>query len=151
MTKNQKFDRIRPHLGEGTGKDGPAFGGPVSVCRQPRKSGEMGRKIATKDCARRRVSERNRREAAALGAEITQEGCLSFSINRFPELFKVLENASSLSKRLFRQAETGPPLADPSEQRFNSPTGPAPAGRRCRPPAGRTPETGPDSGCPPWP
>ena len=122
LTKNQKFDRIRPHLGEGTGKDGPAFGGPVSVCRQPRKSGEMGRKIATKDCARRRVSERNRREAAALGAEITQEGCLkvncrtaaregglghSFPINRFSELFKVLRIASSLSKRLFRQAGAG--------------------------------------------
>ena len=58
----------------------------AAVCRQTRKSGEMGRKIATKE---------------------TQEGCLSFSINRFPELFKVLENASSLSKRLFRQAEAG--------------------------------------------
>ena len=65
-----------------------------------------GRKIATKDCARRRDSERNRRKAAALSAEITQEGCLSFSINRF-ENFKSSKNASSLAKRLFRQADTG--------------------------------------------
>lgn len=64
-----------------------------------------GRKIATKDCARRRDSERNRRKAAALSAEITQEVCLSFSINRF-ENFKSSKNASSLAKRLFRQAES---------------------------------------------
>ena len=64
----------------------------------------------------RGVSERNRRKAAALSAEITQEGCLkvncrraaresglghSFSINRFSELQKVLKNAGSLPKRLF--------------------------------------------------
>ena len=55
-----------------------------SVCRSTRKFWETGRKIATKE---------------------TQEGCLSFSINRFSERFKVLKNAGSLSKRLFRQAE----------------------------------------------
>ncbi|WP_300135298.1 hypothetical protein [uncultured Oscillibacter sp.] len=47
---------------------------------------KTGRKIATKE---------------------TQEGCLSFSINRFSELFEVLKNASSLSKKSFRQAEGG--------------------------------------------
>src|SRR5699024_3699607 len=75
---------------EGLSLEGPS----AAVCRQTRKSGEMGRKIATKE---------------------TQEGCLSFSINRFPELFKVLENASSLSKRLFRHAAAeGPSLEGPS-------------------------------------
>ena len=34
-----------------------------------------GKEGCARDCARRRVSERNRRKAAALGAEITQEGC----------------------------------------------------------------------------
>jgi hypothetical protein len=45
-----------------------------SGCRKTRKSQITGRKIVTKDCARRRVSERNRRFAAAFSAEITQEG-----------------------------------------------------------------------------
>ena len=84
-----------------------------------RKSGKTGRKITTKDCARRRDSERNRRKAA-LSAEITQEVCLkvncrvaareggrSFSINRFSELFKVLKNAGSLGKNLFDKLEKG--------------------------------------------
>ena len=35
----------------------------------------------------------------------TQEGCLSFLINRFSELFRVLKNASSLSERLFDKLE----------------------------------------------
>ena len=34
-----------------------------------------GKEECVRDCACRRVSERNRRKAAALGAEITQEGC----------------------------------------------------------------------------
>lgn len=56
-------------------------------------------KIAAKDCARRRDSERSRRKAAALGAEITQEGRLSF-FNRFSELQRVLKNVGG-RKALF--------------------------------------------------
>ena len=37
----------------------------------------------------RGVAERNRRKAAALSAEVTQEGCLSRSIKQFFKLFKV--------------------------------------------------------------
>ena len=36
----------------------------------------FGGKDGVEDCARRRVSERNRRIAAALGAEINRQGCL---------------------------------------------------------------------------
>ena len=56
-------------------------------CQSTRKFWKTGRKIAAKE---------------------TQEGCLSLSINRFSELFEVLKNASSLAKRLFRQAEAFP-------------------------------------------
>ncbi len=36
----------------------------------------FGGKDGMEDCARRRVSKRNRRIAAALGAEINRQGCL---------------------------------------------------------------------------
>lgn len=60
-----------------------------------------GRKIATKDCARRRDSERNRRKAAALSAEITQEGCLSFSIKPLFRPFGRSEKRRQLGKMKF--------------------------------------------------
>ena len=61
----ENVSNVYKETAEGLSLEGPS----AAVCRQTRKSGEMGRKIATKE---------------------TQEGCLSFSINRFPELFRFL-------------------------------------------------------------
>ena len=69
-----------------------AFGLSALVCRETRAALTTGRKIVAKE---------------------TQEGCLSRSINRFSELLEVLENAGSLSKRHFRQAEADSPLGCP--------------------------------------
>ena len=61
-----------------------------------------------KGCARRRDSERNRRKAAALSAEMTQEGYLLFSITIFSELFKFRKNLQRLVEKAFFDKLSGP-------------------------------------------
>jgi len=55
-----------------------------SACRSTKFVWKPGRKIVTKE---------------------TQEGCLSFSIISFPELFEVQENLLRLTKKFFRQPD----------------------------------------------
>ena len=62
-----------------------------------------GRKIATKDCARRRDSERNRRKAAALGAEI---GCSSVTP---PPNRRRMGGGDNLALLLGKAANPAPP------------------------------------------